>query len=63
METPSTASNEKSVLSLLTASELTRLTETLDLKSAAGLRDFNCVLVAKMVKVAVVLFFLLRSSI
>ena len=55
VETPSTASNEN--LSILTASELKRLTETLDLKSAAGLREFNRVLVAEMVKVAVVLFF------
>ena len=57
IETPSTASNKNSVLSMLTASELKRLTETLVLKSAASLREFNRVLVAEMVKVAVVLFF------
>ena len=57
VETPSTASNENCVLSMLTASELKRLTETLDLKSAAGLREFNRMLVAEMVKLAVVLFF------
>ena len=61
VETTSTASNEN--LSMLTASELKRLTEALDLKSAAGLREFNRVLVAEMVKVAVVLFFFLKSSI
>ena len=54
VQTPSsTASNE---ISVLIASELKRLTETLDLKSAAGLCEFHRALVAEMIKVAVAFF-------